>query len=216
MTFETGKKYEFKRNEFDISKILSNTASVNLYIRKAATATEPATAAVKIVLVKRPASPNVQASAVNPEYPEKIVVTGFNSTMEYKKSTDTTWTRCDNSGKMVFDIPQSNITYTFRYFSCDSSTPNSITRNVTINRRGAAPSVRYVNETVSQMKNTMEYRISGESEYTPVKANNSTYKLTSIIDAIPAGETRIFYIRTKAAGTIPASVDKEIVLKARS
>lgn len=229
--FESGKLYQYNTsgsvtswtnitmtsgNEFDISKILSNTASVNLYIRKAATATEPATAAVKIVLVKRPASPNVQASAVNPEYPEKIVVTGFNSTMEYKKSTDTTWTRCDNSGKMVFDIPQSNITYTFRYFSCDSSTPNSITRNVTINRRGAAPSVRYVNETVSQMKNTMEYRISGESEYTPVKANNSTYKLTSIIDAIPAGETRIFYIRTKAAGTIPASVDKEIVLKARS
>ncbi len=200
--------------EFNISSLISTSANVYIYIREARTADLPATAAAQILIPMRPAAPSSpQLVYTNINYPNKAVLTGLSSYMEYKKSTDSTWSNYMGED-ILFDIPSSNATYYVRYKAQGSTTPASQNLTLTLKARGAAPTVTLdiMAETVGTVSTNMEISTDGVV-FTRI-TSGSTYSVSSIIDAISTASNPL-YIRYAANSSSPYSNSQTILLYRR-
>lgn len=202
-------------NSINIASAISSTKAITLYVRKAATTTEPATASITFSISKRGTAPSAPAFVYNSvNYTGRAVLGNINSTMEYKKSTDSDWTDCPND-ILVFDIPSASTTYYIRYKGVSSTTPASINKSLTLATNGAAPSSAFniTTEVLSGVTTAMEMSINS-GEYTAFTA--TTYNCEDLIDAIASGGTTVLNIRTQATSTSPASKNRVITLYARA
>ena len=149
----TGKTYQYSTNgsswtnvtaangSFSITSLISTTAKT-LYVREAATSTTPYTDSVQFSIPARPAAPSTSVGKMvynDSLHPDKAVLTGLDSTMEYKLSSDSNWTAFDGVNP-VFDIPTSRKTYYVRYKVTADVFPSNNT-SVTLTIRSTAPSV---------------------------------------------------------------------------
>jgi hypothetical protein len=188
--------------------------AITLYVRKAATAIAPATASATFSVSKRGTAPTLPALVYNAvNYPDQAVLGSVDSTMEYKKSTDTQWTTCP-TGVIALDIPAANATYYVRYKGIANTNPASANKSISLSARGSAPtsSLNITTEVVSSVTTAMEMSINGGA-YTAFTA--TTYDCAALIDSIASGGTAVLSIRKQATATAPASKDKEIILYAR-
>lgn len=198
---------------WDISSLLS-TSSKTLYLRYAATNTTPITNYTAFSIAARPSAPSTVSFVYNDErYPEKAVLSGATSAMQYKMDTDDEWTNITGE-EIVFDIPSSATKYYIRTKSTADSW-SSANKALTLAKRKSAPSCSYSasTELISNLKTTMEISIDGGS-YTPVEA--TTYDMSSLVDTLTGEETLEVRVRVKATTTAPASVEKILTIGARA
>lgn len=147
--------------------------------------------------------------------PDKYVLKGINSSMEYRKGNETEWTSCSN-GPILFDIPTADILIHVRY-KAEGSTEASQSKQLTIPARKSAPTVAYdIKTEILTVTKDMEYSING-GRYTDVTDEMAeSGNISSIIDAIPFGSTAALDIRYKATNTVPCSNVTSKVLYARA
>ncbi|MDR2664736.1 MAG: hypothetical protein LBC21_00465 [Oscillospiraceae bacterium] len=198
----------------DISSAISTSKAITLYVRKAATSTAPATASATFSISKRGAAPTAPALVYNAvNYPDQAVLSSVDSSMEYKKSTDTQWTACSN-GLIALDIPATSVTYYVRYSGVANTSPASANKSITLSARGSAPSpsLNITTEVVSSVSTAMEMSVNGSAYAT---FTSTTYDCAALIDSIASGGTTVLSIRKQATATAPASNVKEIILYAR-
>lgn len=198
---------------WDISSLLS-TSSKTLYLRYAATGTTPITNYTAFSIAARPSAPSTVSFVYNDAgYPEKAVLSGATSAMQYKMETDAEWTDITDE-KIVLDIPSSATKYYIRTKSTVDSW-SSANKTLTLAKRGSAPSCSYSasTELISSLKTTMEISIDG-SAYVPVEA--TTYDMSQYVDTLSGDETIEVRVRTKATASAPASLDKVLTIGARA
>lgn len=198
---------------WNVSSLLSASTKM-VYLRYAETSTTPVSNYTTFELQRRPTAPTTPAFVYNDSnYPEQVLLTGITSDMQYRMADGTDW--IDITGeKLVFDIPDTSVTY---YIRTKSTTERwaSVNKSLTLSQRPSAPSCTYSSnkETISGLSTTMEMSINGEP-YEPV--TGTTYSVSSLIDSLSSGESMEIKIRTKATTTAPASKDKVITLNART
>ena len=195
---------------FDISGIATST-SKTINIRKAATADEPITNYTTLILSARKAAPAAPAFVYNNiNYYDKAVLTGVTSDMEYKASSDTSWTAIGNDD-MVIDIPVANTTFYIRYKSTTDEFASQ-NRSVTLSKRATAPTSTYntATETITGLTTAMEISYNS-SEYVAVEA--TSINMSEVIDELT--EALTVNIRKSATATLPASANKIITIYPR-
>lgn len=198
---------------WNVSSLLGASTKM-VYLRYAETSTTPISNYTTFELQRRPTAPTTPAFIYNDSnYPEQVLLTGITSDMQYRMADGTDW--IDITGeKLVFDIPDTSVTY---YIRTKSTTERwaSVNKSLTLSQRPSAPSCTYSSnkETISGLSTTMEMSING-APYEPV--TSTTYSVSSLIDSLSSGESMEIKIRTKATTTAPASKDKVITLNART
>lgn len=192
---------------FDISGILSSSSTKTISIRKAATATAPITYYTTISLPKRGTAPSVSFVYNDANNTDKAVLSGLTTDMEYRLSSETTWTPV--TGEVVLDIPTSSLTYYVRYKSTETAFA-SANKSCSLSKRGTAPSVTYSSSThiISKLTSSMEIKIGDAAEYTPIPSGTTTYDLTDLLTE--NGGSLTVYVRKSATASAPASKDKVI------
>jgi hypothetical protein len=203
-------------NAFNIYSLLLTYQYTTIYIREAATSTVPATAATLFTAPVRPAAPTSPAFIYNDvNNPDKAVLTGINSGMEYRLSTGTLWTSCADEGN-VFDLPSATVTYYVRIKGQGTTVTASQNKSLSLYPRGGAPSVTLntTTETIGPMTASLEMSFDGIN-FTRYTSGVSEYSVSDLIDATLSGSTDI-YIRTATTVTMPASNSKLIQLFPRS
>ena len=204
---------------FSISSIITTSART-LQIREAATSVAPYSDAAQFSIPARPSAPSGLAFVYNnSSYPDNAVLTGLNNTLEYKLSSDTTWTAYNGSNP-VFSIPASNATYNVRV-KATVSTPFSNNLSISLLTRGSAPStsINTTTELLASITVNHEVSISGGA-YIPVTSTmvtdyTSGTAISTMIDGISGGNTMTLSVRTLATQSAPASNAKVITLYAR-
>lgn len=195
---------------FDISGIATST-SKTINIRKAATSNEPITNYTTLILSARKAAPTTPVFVYNNDnYYDKAILTGVTSDMEYKASSDTSWTAIGNDD-VVIDIPAANTTYYVRYKSTTDEFASQ-NRSVILSKRAAAPTSTYntTTETITGLSTAMEISYNG-SEYITVET--TSMNMSEIIDELT--EALTINIRKSATSTVPASANKTITIYPR-
>lgn len=133
--------------------------------------------------------------------------------MEYRKSTDTTWTAILSENGIILDIPFSATTYYVRYKSTEQAF-SSANKSITLAKAGTAPRCSYNSKTeiISSLTTKMEIKI-GDADYLPV--TETTFSVANLIDSIPSGATNTIRIRYMATTTAPASIDWVLTINLR-
>lgn len=201
---------------WDVSALLGSS-NRTLFLRKAATASDPITAKTTLVLPARPKAPTTPVFVYNDEkHPGKVVLNGVTADMQYKTATDTTWTDVASDAAVVFDIPAASTSYYVRTKST-SETWASANKSLKLASKAAAPTCSYkaATETISGLSSTMEISFDG-SAYTAIAAGTTTYCLTEMINNIQANGTLEIKVRRIATATAPASQDKVFTVNART
>ena len=199
---------------WDVSSLLSSS-SKKVYLRKAATDSTPVTAATEMTLPARPSAPNTLSVIYNDFYhPEEIIITGLETNMQYKKSTDTDWLDVTTT-EMSFEPQTEKSIYNIRFKSDGQHWPSS-TRNLTLVAKPAAPRCIYdVNtETISGLTTAMEIAFNNEP-YNPI-LSGTTYKLSYLIDNLSVNDTLEVKIRLIATASTPAGQETIFTIGARS
>ena len=199
---------------WDVSSLLSSS-SKKVYLRKAATDSTPVTAATEMTLPARPSAPNTLSVIYNDFYhPEEIIITGLETNMQYKKSTDTDWMDV-TATEMSFEPEIEKAVYNIRFKSDGQHWPSS-TRSLTLVAKPAAPRCIYdVNtETISGLTTAMEIAFNNEP-YNPI-LSGTTYKLSYLIDNLSVNDTLEVKIRLIATASTPAGQETIFTIGARS
>lgn len=200
--------------QWNIAKLISSSPKT-LYLRKAATATEPVTAATLFELPGKLATPTTPVFIYNDDaHPGQAVLSGVNAGMQYRKSADASWTDIPNEQDIIFDLPTSATTYYIRNKATDHAFASS-NKSLTLASPGAAPLCSYsrTTEMITSLTTKMEMKI-GNGAYTPV--SETKFSTTELIDSLPSGASIAITVRTQATATAPASKEKEFALYARS
>ena len=198
--------------KWDISSLITTSART-LYLRNGATATTPITAYTTFAVPRRPVAPSTPIFVYNDaNYPDRVVLNGLTTDMEYKKSTDTTWSDVTESS-VLFDPQMASSVYYVRTKATSQSFA-SANKSLTLAAIPAAPAVTYnkTTETLTKVSTAMEISFAG-GPYTAITA--TTYNLSEMIDGIPANGTLEVKVRKKATTTAPASLDAVFIIEAR-
>jgi len=207
-------------NSFSITGLITTSAR-NLYIREAATSTTPYTDYATINIPARPTAPTAGMFVFNDSsYPNQAVLTGLNNQLEYRLSTDTTWTPFSGTNP-VLNIPTAAQVYYIRYIGTSAAFP-SANKSLTLATTANAPStsINTTTELLTNINTSLEFKINNGS-YTAVTSSivsdyTSGALVSDMIDNITAGNTVTLTFRTQATQTTPASKEKVIALYARA
>ena len=197
----------------DITDVIASSGKT-LYLRKAATLTDPITHYTTFAIPARPSAPSGSAFVYNDaNNPDKVVLTGVNSTMQYKKSTDSVWIDITTT-TILFDPQSSSATYNLR-IKASSQNFASATKNLSMAAKPSAPTCAYNSstETITGLSTAMEISFDNGG-YTAI-ASGTTYVLTGLIDLIPTGGSLVVDVRKKATSSAPASLVKTFTIYAR-
>lgn len=224
--FQLGQTYQYRigtgswgnvtltNQVFSIKSLISSTADKLLSIRAVGSDTVQATDAWQVTLPKRPAAPTTCAFTYNDaSYPDKAVLNGVSSDMEYQVKGAATWTALTGPQK-VFDLPKNATTYYFRLKSTASSFA-SLNKTVTLYAPATAPT-NALNMTTEKLtiSSTMEYRIDNGT-YMKMPSGETALLVTDYINALSGSATKKITFRYAATATKPASLEKTITLVAR-
>lgn len=144
--------------------------------------------------------------------PDNYILSGIDSTMEYRKGTETEWTECPDN-EVFIPVPETTSDVVHVRYKATDSSEASQSKSINIPARETAPDVDYTYlQQEVKVTSDMEYSVD-EGEYRDVtdKMINDG-ELYEIIDNIPQGGTATLRIRNKATSLKPASKCKEIVL----
>lgn len=200
---------------WDISSLIGTSAKT-LYLRTAATDTEPVSAYSTFSISARPAAPKTPRFIYNDSrYPGKAVLSDVTSGMQYRKSTDAAWINITdtNVNDIVLDIPTATTTYYVRNGTTAEAFASS-NKSISLAKPGTAPSCTYnsTTEMISSLSTSMEMQI-GNGAYVPV--SETTFSTTTLIDSLPSGSNLIIRIRRMATETAPSSVEKTFTIYSR-
>lgn len=226
--FDAGKSYQYATSltgtwysikltngAYDISSKIKTSGDVTLYIRRAATADSPFSAATAVFLPKRRAALTDIAFSYNDAVlaDTQARLNNLPPSAEYQLSGTKTWEPC-SEGSMIFDLPTASKTYRFRLRATGDAFA-SAEKSLTLYAPAAAPScsLNITKEEISSVKNTMEYQING-GVYTPA-GDVTAMPMADIADSLKAGETYVIRFRYARTATRPASKIKEIVIYPR-
>ncbi len=206
----TWKAVTVTNGRWDISSLIS-TSSRTLYLRKAATSTEPISDYTAFKISARPTAPKTPVFVYN-DLSGRAVLDGVTLDMQYRKSTDTTWTDVNNEAGIIFSIPTASETYYVRTRANDQSFA-SANKSLTLVKQGAAPGCTYNKKTemITSLTTKMEMKV-GTDIYRPVEA--TSFSTTDLIDHLYTGSLTIS-VRTQATATAPASKEKVFTLYPR-
>lgn len=198
-------------NEWNMSSLITTSAKT-LYLRWAATDTNPASAAQVFDIPGRAAAPSTPAFDYS--VTGQATLTGITKEMQYMKSTDSEWTNITDESGITFQIPDSSIKYYIRLKPTEQSFA-SAKQTVTLLKPGSVPGCSYntTTELITALTEKMEMKI-GDGTYTAV--SEKTFSTSALIDSLSTGESLNIYVRTMATATAPASKDKIFTLYARS
>lgn len=146
---------------------------------------------------------------------DKMVLSGANSTMEYRLKSETTndWKPCTDE-PLYFDVSgTASETYFVRYAASEGVKASQITELVLPGKK-AAPSASYdsTTETFSGLSTTMEVQF-GDGSYESI--TGKTLNVSDRIDTITDGETLSVNIRQKGTATLPSGLIKSFTLYPR-
>jgi hypothetical protein len=161
---------------------------------------------------ERPIAPTTPTFIYNDaENPGKAVLTGVDSTMEYRLKSALTWYDITGS-TMTFDLPSANTGYYVRY-----KNPQSKVKELTMLTVPAAPSVSVnaTTEAFSGLKTTMEMKINGGS-YFDVTDDVIDAGASSYIDQINSGDTATLIIRLKGTDNAAPGLEQTLTLYPRA
>ena len=98
--------------------------------------------------------------------------------MQYKKSTETTWTDVQSNDGVVFEIPAVSTSYNVRVKATAQSFA-SANRTITLYKAGSAPSCTYDlnNEQIKYLSTKMEMQIGGGALYAGQKRDCAKWKV---------------------------------------
>ena len=147
---------------------------------------------------------------------DKMVLSGANSTMEYRLKTDRSdaWQPCTDE-PMYFDVTGTkSATYFVRYSAAGAGAVSKV-KELVLPGKKAAPDATYdlTNETFYRLSNTMEIQF-GDNNYVPL--TGTTLEVSDIIDTIAAGETLTVNVRQKGTATLPSGMVKSFTLYSRA
>lgn len=146
---------------------------------------------------------------------DKMVLSGADSTMEYRLKSETTkdWKPCTDE-PLYFDVSgTASETYFVRYAASGDVKASQITELVLPGKK-VAPSASYdsTTETFSGLSTTMEVQF-GDGSYEPI--TGKTLNVSDRIDTIADGETLSVNIRQKGTATLPSGLIKSFTLYPR-
>ncbi len=197
--------------QWNISKLIGTSAKT-LHLRWAATSTTPISGATLFNIPARPATP----SSLTFDYSVhgQATLKGVTTAMQYKKSTETTWTDVQSNDGVVFEIPAVSTSYNVRVKATAQSFA-SANRTITLYKAGSAPSCTYDlnNEQIKYLSTKMEMQIGGGA-FSPV--TETSFSTTDLINTIPQGGSIVIQVRNMATVTSPTSAHKVFTLYARS
>jgi hypothetical protein len=198
---------------FDISGLLTTSSRI-INIRKAETTTSPLTDYTTLTLDAMPAAPSTPTFIYNDaDNYDGASLTGVNSQMEYRLSTNSTWTPI-TSEKLYFDVPTTNYTYYVRYKPTKTNFASSL-RSVYLTYRSSAPYCIYntTTENLTGLGTSLEISFNNES-YSP--CTTSSLLLSDMINNIESGKPLTISVRFSAITTRPASAATIYTLYSRS
>lgn len=161
-----------------------------------------------------PDAPNV--SFAYDSAADKMVLSGADSTMEYRLKSETTkdWKPCTDE-PLYFDVTgTASETYFVRYASPGEGEKASQVKEIVLPGKKAAPSASYdsTTETFSGLSTSMEVQF-GDGSYEPI--TGKTLNVSDRIDTIADGETLSVNIRQKGTATLPSGLIKSFTLYPR-
>jgi hypothetical protein len=189
--------------KFDLSNIVTSSYIVTVNLRFAETATSPISNHTTYSVSGRPAPPyNISFIYNNTMYPGQAVLSGATANMEWRLSTDSTWTSI-NSLDTVFDLPNSNSYYYIRLKPTASSL-GSLNSTVLLYAAGSGPSSYYYapTESIVGVGTNVEIDINN-SGYTDI--TSTSYPLSDLLSQMAIGDTITVKLRFKATASSPAS-----------
>lgn len=147
---------------------------------------------------------------------DKMVLSGANSTMEYRLKTDRSdaWQPCTDE-PMYFDVTGTkSATYFVRYSAAGAGAVSKV-KELVLPGKKAAPDATYdlTNETFYRLSNTMEIQF-GNNNYVPL--TGTTLEVSDIIDTIATGETLTVNVRQKGTATLPSGMARSFTLYSRA
>ncbi|MCL2200513.1 MAG: hypothetical protein FWB75_00980 [Oscillospiraceae bacterium] len=192
----------------------------DVHIREAATALLPFSDHATFTLPGRRAAPAAPALVFNSTaYPDQAVLTGLDSTMEFRLSTTAAWTAFDGAAP-VFNIPAATQTYQIRIMATEDNFVSTV-RSIPLPARRAAPNVT-INTTTERLAGVTtahEVSING-APFVPVTAEMVTAYtagslISEMIDALSAGQTATLNFRLPATQALSASHPRTVTLFSR-
>ena len=160
----------------------------------------------------RPAAPTTPTFVYNDaNHPGQAVLTGVDSTMEYRLQSDYDGWASITGDSVVFALPSEDTQYYVHYAS-----PESKAVALTLKMTPAAPSVSLdtTTELFSGLDTTMEMKVN-DGDYFNVTDAVITAGATSYIDAISAGDTATVDIRVRASEVSPQGPATTVTLYPR-
>ncbi len=161
----------------------------------------------------RPAAPTTPTFIYNDvNHPGQAVLTGVDSTMEYRLQSDYDGWASITGESVVFDPPSEDTGYYVRYAS-----PESKAIALTLKTTPAAPAVSLdtTTELFNGLDTSMEMKING-GDYFNVTDAIIAAGATSYIDAISAGDTATVDIRVRTSEVSPQGPATTIALYPRT
>ncbi len=186
---------------YSVARLLGS-ASFKLFVRKAATQSEPYTAATEVTVGR---ISNI-TTVFKLEYSDNDVkIAGTTAAMEYRVPPSKDWISCTDD--MVLPIPESTMTIAIRTKGESGKSP-SAEKTVRINAGKASPtSIKYDTSTelLSGLAANMQISYNDGAFTDYAGSPETTYSLSDKITALGDDEKLTVKVRLKAIGTQPAT-----------
>jgi hypothetical protein len=197
---------------FDLTSLITTSNRI-FNIRKSETTTSPYSNYTTLTISAKPVAPTTPTFIYNDsDNYDMAVLSGVNSTMEFRPSNVTEWTTVSDSNR-VFDIPTSNITYYVRYKSTDTAFASRETSFYLL-KRSSAPGISY-NTTTEILSGLTSAREISYNDGIFTTSSTSSADISEMITDLDDTETLVIRGRTAATQTAPASSMVTITVKPR-
>ena len=197
---------------YSIARLLGSSG-FKLFVRKAATQSEPYTAATEVSVGKITSLSTV----FKLEYSETTVkILGTTTDMEYRIPPSKEWLLCDESD-MELAMPDKDTTIAIRVAGANGKSP-SAEKSVKISSGKSSPSsIKYdaSSELLSGLAATMQISYN-DGPFDNYTGGATTLSLSDEISQLSDGETLVVKVRVKPLGTQPATKPKVFTIYPRA